>query len=195
MAYAFRPDSDEEYEEEYRESLTRAGRVTSMSAPEMLTSRQSLYDNGNKDSLKQCGTSQWCDFQCQLHQPHHPNRTNPSECHPHKFSANSLHRFGVIVSPCVSSRGPCSCRLLPHLVPKMQPGGTVCQHGVIGMSMRSTTEMRSVQTRNRRGRSAVSVWSSYARARNETWAPVENRILQRMGMLSEDEYGFSKQSQ
>ncbi|KAL6724833.1 hypothetical protein Aduo_019688 [Ancylostoma duodenale] len=39
------PDSDEEYEEEYRESLTRAGRITSMSAPEMLTSRQSLYDN------------------------------------------------------------------------------------------------------------------------------------------------------
>ncbi|KAK6759758.1 hypothetical protein RB195_021367 [Necator americanus] len=39
------PDSDEEYEEEYRESLTRAGRNTSMSAPEMFASRQSIYDN------------------------------------------------------------------------------------------------------------------------------------------------------
>ncbi|CAJ0610383.1 unnamed protein product [Cylicocyclus nassatus] len=38
------PDSEDEYEEEYRESFTRGGRITSLSAPEMLTSRQSLYD-------------------------------------------------------------------------------------------------------------------------------------------------------
>ncbi|XGW35151.1 hypothetical protein V3C99_018851, partial [Haemonchus contortus] len=43
------PDSDDDYEEElYQEPATRGGRVTSMSAPEMMASRQSLYDNNQK---------------------------------------------------------------------------------------------------------------------------------------------------